>query len=116
MKTERSMQEVESLLLDSKPQKSDGEEQLAKTLPQQVDTEQQQVSPRLLRQKGLSVEIDDLEPVPYYKKGWIQIACVLMITIPLGWMLISAFRGCLRSIEFNSSVLRDNRSYEAETI
>lgn len=91
MKTERSMQEVESLLLDSNPQKSDGGEQLAKTSPQQVDTEQQQVSPRLLRQKGLSVEIDDLEPVPYYKKGWIQIACVSMITIPLGWMLISAF-------------------------
>jgi len=91
MKTERSIQEVESLLLDSNSQKSNGGEQLAKTLSQQVDTEQQQVSPRLLRQRDLSVEIDDLEPVPYYKRGWVQIACVSMITIPLGWMLISAF-------------------------
>lgn len=33
--------------------------------------------------------------------------------------IVSVFddiRGCLRSIEFNSEALRDNRSYEAETI
>lgn len=83
-KAEQSMEEINTLLFDDEAEAFDGKEH-------DVASRQQKTEPRLLKQRGLSSELEQLEAVPYYKRPLVQAAVLLVFALPLGWGLISAF-------------------------
>lgn len=86
MGTERPIEEINGILFD-------GDDDAQEFCDRELSTEplQQKTTARLLKQKELSIEIDNLEAVPYYKRPIVQTAVLLIFAVPLGWGLISAF-------------------------
>lgn len=83
-KPEQSMKEINSLLFDDKAEVFDG-------INHNANAQQQKIEPRLMKQRGLSSDMEQLEPVPYYKRPMVQVAVLLVFAVPTGWGLISAF-------------------------
>jgi len=86
-KASEPIEEVNALLFDDKTQEFTGENSNFNT--QKHET--QKPEPRLLKQKELSIDFDQIAPVPYYKRPLVQAAAVLVVAIPFGWLLVSAF-------------------------
>jgi len=81
------IEEVNSLLFDDETQEFNSNKHTGDTGQQET----QKTEPRLLKQKELSTDFEQLEAVPYYKRPLVQVAAVLVVAIPVGWLLISAF-------------------------
>lgn len=75
VRAEPTMEEVNGLLFDDEP----------------TQEKAQSDQPRLLKERGLSSDLEELEPVPYYKRPKVQAAAMIALTFPLGWGLVSAF-------------------------
>ena len=84
VKAERSMESVNSLLFDDNAQEFSAKEH-------DVNSKEHETSQRLLKQKSLSIELEKLDSVPYYKRPVVQTVVLLAFAIPVGWGLISAF-------------------------
>lgn len=101
---ERSIEEVNTLLFDDEAQELSGKDHA-------TDSELEKLAPRLLKQKDLSSELEELEPVPYYKRPLIQGAMVLTVAIPLGWGVISSFS----TGEATNTQLQSTQAEDSET-
>jgi len=94
VKIKRSAEEINKLLFDDEVVAvNDQSQNLAIQQQQNVVFQQQKTEPRLLKQRGLSTELEELEPVPYYKRPVVQTTVLLAIAVPMGWGLVSSFTG-----------------------
>ncbi len=87
VKTEQSMEEVNSLLFNDEPQQAEEFDYRE----QDTDGKEQKTEPRFLKQKGLSTELEELETVPYHKRPKVQAAIMLAVALPVGWLMVTAF-------------------------
>ncbi len=85
VKTEQSMEEVNSLLFN------DEAEQVEQFDYRAQEAKEHKTEPRLLKQKGLSTELEELETVPYHKRPRVQAAIMLALALPVGWFMVTAF-------------------------
>jgi len=85
VKTEQSMEEVNSLLFN------DEAEQVEQFDYRAQEAKEHKTEPRLLKQKGLSTELEELETVPYHKRPKVQAAIMLALALPVGWFMVTAF-------------------------
>lgn len=84
-KTEPSMDEINSVLFDDDTEEMNEGSGVAAAAAKP--------EPRLLKQKGLSAELESLAPVPANKRPLVQAAIIGVIALPIGWGLVSAFSG-----------------------
>ncbi len=112
LKTKRSTEEVNNLLFDDEPKTVNGKDQNAVVQQQNVGTGQQKPEPRLLKQRGLSTELEELAPVPYYKQPVVQTIALLVVAVPMGWGLVSAFSSDGASSRHTSATVAEDREKE----
>ena len=78
MLKEKSAKEIEALLFDEEKENN-------------TQQELKSANERLLRKRQLSIDSEELESVPYYKRPLVAGAFWLIIIVPCGWLLLSVF-------------------------